>query len=439
MFHVVIPVLAAAAKLYTYGQGGKVILKTTEAITGVPTHTVVSGFVDGVTADTRKTFQSVYRPVVDGTVFRKAYEATGLKTVAEPIMAGIDSLVDDAVAVVAGPPTKPSKPTRRPAVAGKPRRQHLTTKQDLPTRPISRTVGGLDAMRRDAANALASAGQLIADASARARQVAEEAKQQASAARRSELANQARAGHRLTIIAGRSIGRAQALAGDDSRAMDMLRYAEFARESAQAAMDPPTDPHDVLASDAVDPEVKERITTIIDALNRDKEPDYDGIIDMGVGNESSLLAAGGDHDEEHDCGGNCGQPCCDPKPGLGEWQKWGDGKLAAAPLPKTPEELRVAGEMNQWAASQTERKPRPDMSEYEAWGATFKPAAPPKVIPVDPEFLKWGDGTTPVGGAQDIIDPMSDDFDALLEDDAPACNTGFCRRPPPKDTIYRRG
>lgn len=422
MLQVVLPVLAAASKLYMYGQGGKVILKTAEELTGVPAHSVVSGFVEEVTTDTRNTFQSVYKPVINGSVFRKAYEITGLKTVAEPIMAGIDSLVDDAISVVAGPSPKQ-------IAAGAPKRVHAVSRADLPTRPINRTVAG-GSLRKNAQTLIASAKAKGLEALERAKAVELQVSRESDATRKSEMQNSARASQRLVTVANRSIARAQ-VAGNDE---DMLRYAAFANESALAAMDPPTDPHDVLASDAVDAATKERLTTIIDSLNRVQEPDYERIIDLGVGNDVSPIAAGGDHDHEHACGGNCGQACCEkPTGGVSDYMRWGDEtfnpKASAAPP------AAVAGDLARWRAEEAGPPPA-DIGEYTKWGAFIKDEAPkPKATHVDPDLMIWtGEDEGGVGAI--------DDEDYSGAGGAPSgdnCKTGFCRRPPPKDTIYRRG
>lgn len=416
---------AAAAKAFTYVKGGEVILKTTDALTGTKTHPVVSGFIDRAVTDTRETIRGVADPITSGRVFKSAYELTGLPHVVQPIMAGAEDLLGGARQIVAG------------AVGGISKTGHLFTGAgELPSNPAEAAYQDVEMQRRDAERALAEANARAIEAAERANSILSSAASTKDDKKKRELLNKARAAKRLIAVSQMAAQDAAGRIATAESVEEGLRYAMFALDSAQAAKAPPVDPLDVLGSSNVSDDEKERVSTIIDQINRDQDPDIRSIVDMGVGVDTTTQAVAGA--DEHPCGGNCGKTCCT---GVPDWDTFGDDhghdhshekpvvsgatktSAKSAPAKVSPqiqsadwgkfgeaERLPVAGEWsNEWPAE----KPKPKKkSEWAEWPGSEK---------------------VNVSG-DDFDDDMGDDDD--LDDVAPSCSTGRCNIPPPRTTRF---
>lgn len=402
---------AAAAKTMTYVKGGEVILKTTDALTGTRTHPAVAGLIETVTTDTRQTIRSVADPIISGDVFKTAYRATGLHHAVEPIVAGVGSLVNGTQSIVAG------------IVGGESKSGHLYTgESELPVEAISAPADAAQ-LRRDAQQALVDASKRTAEAAQRAKDLLKQAQAATDQKKKVTLMNKARAGQRLIKVSELAASDASGLLMVAGSTEDGLRYAMFALDSAQAAKDPPTDPLDVLQSSNVSDEEKERVATIIDQLNRDQEPDYRSIVDMGVGADGVTTAG-------HDCGGNCGKACCGVKSEW-EWEEADSDHHDEPAVAGAPVQAKAWG---QFGADAT-----PTVSGGEWANVNWPEAKPkPKKKTEWSDWVKDGSNTEAVK----VSGASADDFDIDIDldddnaDEPSFCSTGTCNRPPPRTTRF---
>jgi len=303
MLPALLPALMTAGNIGVAYQGSKLILQGVEEITSIPVHTVADCFLQTIIDDCKDTFKNVAGPVVAG-------------------MEGAASLLTS------------SNLPRDPAVVG-------ASAIELPTVKALREA---DSKRKESA-------QVSRRRHARAAGYMTGSREQV------EMANMARAGQRLAhlsrVLEHRSRKAATTVSGSASAlsAANMVNhknYALAALDAAEASLNPPTDPRDVLASEEVSGQEKSSITYIIDAINRDQEPDYEVLADRYVMANSydgptdvadTTDTAGHDHGGACHCGGSCGS--C--KAALGKSSAaldassvgdgWADDEVEAAPLP----------------------------------------------------------------------------------------------------------
>lgn len=327
------PLLLGITKFVSYAKGGEYLLQGVEAVTGVPAHSSAKAFVKRAVDDTKHTVHAVAGPVVSGRAFRAPYGAARsvVDTVARPIMAGAEALVGDARQIVSGA-------TRVVAGVVGGRDYVRTGEGELPVEKTSANALDERRMRAEATKALVAAEAKRNAAARKAVDIRSRATKERDPAKASELENRARATDRLIAVSARSAERAEVALGG-AEVEDGANYAQFSLNAALAAQAPPADAHDVLASDKVSDEEKERYATFVDDVNRVQEPDIDALVDLGVGNSVSDVVAGHDHGHGSCETHTCGKPCCGGATTWGGWedpgaqaaQGFGDGWVDEAP------------------------------------------------------------------------------------------------------------
>lgn len=356
MLGAILPYLMTAGQASVAYQGGKVILQGAEDVTGVPVARVFDCFVKTIVDDVRGTFQGVTSPVVAGIESTAAY--------------------------------------------------FISTDRALPREPAIAATAGVN---EDPDDILREAEQKrYAGAHFASKNMSKAALLTAGSRDQVEMVNEARASSRLAKLSKRLEARARALgnsivsgAGDaNSSSLQTLRmaYANAALDAAEASENPPTDPRDVLASDAVSGDEKAAITYIIDAVNRDQEPDYDVLANKYVLANSYTpelpQTAGHDHGHAHDgaacaCGGSCG-PCAAKKAPKKSAAGWDDKIIAPAamdvagvwddkiPAVKKPAPANPNGPWTDAAIAKTKE-------DVAGWGDTNVPTEMPQANWMNPQ------------------------------------------------------
>lgn len=293
MFAAILPYLMTAGNVGVAYQGGKLILQGAEEVTGIPVAKVADCFIQTIIDDCRDTFKNVTHPVVSG--------------------------IENTVSYI----SEKALP-REPALVG-----------------ASALEPPIEDVLRDAEAKRQAGAQFAGRKAARAASMSVGSREQI------ETANQSRASSRLAKLSRLLEARARStkdVSGSTSASSAAYRnYAMASLDAAEASMAPPTDPRDVLASEDVSGDEKAAITYIIDAINRDQEPDYEVLADRYVLANSYPVSgqetAGHGHDHGHSdgascsCGGSCG-PCA---------AKLKAKAAARVPLKANPEADIVAG------------------------------------------------------------------------------------------------